>query len=342
MRATMDLEVLWERIFSEDADQVRLAWQSLDGTERDSVYALLQQIIVDETRIDAQRAAAKFALAHVAPDVSGVVNIPEDALAFAQQLAHQTGQHLLQTHGQLTASLKRDGTLVTESDLESDRQISRAILERYPTHGIMSEERDKIYRGQEWCWLIDPIDGTTNFTWGFPAWGVLIALMHWGVPVLGVADFPVIGEQYSAVRGLGTWLNGMQLRTTAVSESAEGIELKQTHLFACCTRSLKYGKFDLPMKIRIPGTTGYDLALVARGACVGSIDMSVHVWDVAALWPILEEAGGAAMINREQSLFPLQQGVDYGEASYSVITACSPRVLAHLHTKLSDRFVVSP
>ncbi len=92
---------------------------------------------------------------------------------------------------------------------------------------------------------------------------------------------------------------------------------EKTQLFICCTRALKYGAFDLPFKIRIPGATGYDLALVARGACVGSIDMTVHVWDVAALWPIIEEAGGCAIVNRSEGLFPLRDHVDYSEESYS-------------------------
>jgi len=97
----------------------------------------------------------------------------------------------------------------------------------------------------------------------------------------------------------------------------------------------------LPFKIRIPGATGYDLPLVARGACVGSIDMTVPVWDVAALWPIIEEAGGFAIINRPNELFPLRDGVDYNEESYSLIAGCSEPVLKYLEQRLSDRFIVS-
>ena len=330
----MNLDDLWEYIFSEDSARVTHAWNDLAQGERTSVKDLLRRIEADPERADAQRVAARYALS-IVDDA-----LPDGALAFAQHIAHDTGQFLLQTYGQLIASVKHDGTLVTESDLESDRRLSTAIAQRYPTHVILSEERDRVYRGQEWCWLIDPIDGTTNFTWGFPAWGVLVALLHWGQPVLGVADFPVLGEQYSAARGQGAWLNGVRLHTAHVPTNEDGdVAPLTTQLFACCTRSLRHGPFNLPLKMRIPGATGYDLAAVARGACVGSIDVTVHAWDVAALWPIVHEAGGVTKINRATPLFPLRAGVDYLNEEYSVLAACSGQMLAYLEQRLSDRFI---
>jgi len=331
----MTLADLWEGLFSEDISRVKEAWQSLTGDERGPVKDLLVRIVGERDRIDAQRAAARYALA-VVDDV-----LPDGALAFAQDIGRETGQFLVQTHGQMTASLKRDGTLVTASDLESDRRLSEAIRARYPAHAILSEEREVVYRSEEWCWLIDPIDGTTNFTWGFPMWGVLLALLHFGQPVLGVADFPLLGEQYSAARGQGAWLGGTRLRTAHVpTTEAGGVDPMPTQLFASCTRSLGYGPFNVPLKVRVPGTTGYDLATVARGACVGSIDMRVHVWDVAALWPILHEAGAVMAVNRTTPLFPLQPDRDYLTESYSVLSACSEGMLGYLRHRLSDRFVI--
>ncbi len=184
----MELDALWENIFSKDALRVHQAWNSLDSTEQQTVRSLLHRIVEDNERAEVQRVAARFALSSTSP------TLPDGALAFARELAHDTGQLLLKTYGQLTASLKRDGTMVTESDLESDRRLSDAIKQRYPTHVVLSEERDRIYRGQEWSWVIDPIDGTTNFTWGFPMWGVLIALLHWGMPILGVGISPSLAS----------------------------------------------------------------------------------------------------------------------------------------------------
>lgn len=341
---TMELDQLWEDIFSEDAERVRGAWAGLNAYERLSVRRLLERITSDAQRIEAQRAAARFALTALEirhPAVTPEHDLPEDALDFARNLAHDTGRRLKATFGRLTAALKRDGTLVTQSDIESDRRLSEAILARYPTHSILSEERDKIFRGQEWCWVIDPIDGTTNFTWGLPAWGVLIGLLHFGQPVLGVADFPMTDEQYYAVRGGGAWLNETPIHVATVNQDERTGEpiVQKTQLFACCTRTLQHGQPDIPMKLRIVGTTGYDLALVAKGACLGSLDMTSHVWDVAAVWPLIEEAGGCIRTNLQRELFPLQAGQDYGSLAFSILAACSPSVMAYLERRLGDRFV---
>lgn len=258
--------------------------------------------------------------------------LPEGALAFARTITHQTGQYLKATFGRLTASTKHDGTLVTESDIESDRRLTEAILARYPSHGVLSEEHDRTYRGQEWCWVIDPIDGTTNFTWGFPVWGVLVGLLHNGLPVLGAADFPLSDEQYWAAVGEGAWRNGERIAV------ADAEQMDTSQLFATCTRALKFGRPNVIPKIRIAGSAGFDLATVARGSCVGTLQMTVHVWDVAALWPIVQEAGGVIQTNTASDVFPLQSGQDYRDVIFSLLAASSPMFLGLLNEQLSDRF----
>ncbi len=268
-------------------------------------------------------------------NIEGVA-LPTGALEFARNLAHRTGLFLKDKFGQISASFKKDGTLVTEADLASDRMLTEAILARYPDHAILSEESDKTYHGQEWLWVIDPIDGTTNFTWGFPAWGVLVGLLHFGQPVLGVADFPMTGEQYSAAVGHGAWRNGEPLKVPVVTQ------LDSTQLFSFCTRTLKYGKPDLICKSRIAGSSGFDLATLARGACVGVLELRVYVWDVAALWPIVHEAGGLVITNRAagHDIFPLRNGLDYGSVEFSTLGALSPALLDEFRAKLSDRFSI--
>lgn len=339
----MELDQLWESIFSEDAERVRNAWRWLSLQERLSVIQFLERVTQDGQRIAAQRIAAQFALDTLAGDADAPPSgdhLPEGALDFARNLARETAQRLKATFGQLSATLKHDGTLVTQSDIEADRRLSDAILDRYPTHGILSEERDQIFRGQEWCWVIDPIDGTTNFTWGAPTWGVLIGLLHFGRPVLGVADFPMTGEQFYAARGSGAWLNERPIRVAALEQDQHTGEplIHKTQLFACCTRTLQRGMPDIPTKLRVFGTTGYNLALVAKGACLGSLDILSHVWDVAALWPLVEEAGGCIRTNLQRELFPLQTGRDYGATTFSILAACSPHMMAYLEHRLSDRF----
>lgn len=347
----MDLDLLWERIFSEDEQQVRLAWEGLSDDERKAVQELLGSISIDPQRIVEQRNAARFALrvirgepVDVPPEpttaltLAPATDLPAGALDFARELAHQTGERLKYASGQLIASTKKDGTLVTASDIEADQRLGEAINARYPDHGVLSEEGDKVYRGQEWCWVIDPIDGTTNFTWGFPAWGVLIALLHHGQPVLGVADFPPIGQQFYAAHGQGAWRKTEIGYGDGPIHTAADKTLTSTQLFVLGTRSLKQGKPDLPCKLRLPGSSGFDFAMLAGGACIGAFDSTVHVWDVAALWPIIEEAGGKAVTNHPGGIFPLINGVDYSSVAFAALGAGSAEILAELLARLSDRF----
>jgi myo-inositol-1(or 4)-monophosphatase len=338
---TVDLEQFWSDIFSEEAARVQAAWQLLDDTERASVCQLLEAITIDTERSKAQRGAARFALSVLSEDYRLVAAWLNEALTFAQRLADQAAQRLQVAFGGLNGSLKGDGSLVTQADVDTDRWLSAAIRSRYPDHGILSEEQDTAFHGQAWCWVIDPIDGTTNYAHGFPVWGVLIGLLHHGQPVLGVANFPLLDERYSALRGHGAWLNDSPIQTAAPDHDPQTgvLRLKPYHLFACCTRTLHQGRLDLPLKLRVPGTTGYNLALVAKGACVGSLDKVVHVWDVAALWPILLEAGGWLRASLPSgSPFPLQAGQDYGSLTFSVLAACCRAALIEFERQLGEAF----
>ena len=350
----MDIEQFWEYIFSEDKDLVGRAWDTLEEDERASVRRLLEGVMADPDRIADQRAAAKFAIgciddsgatasvatewatgatARVAPTI-----LPEGLLEFARGLGRQTGERLKFASGQLIASTKKDGTLVTAFDIETDREITAAIKARYPDHGVLSEEGEKVYHGQEWCWVIDPIDGTTNFTWGFPGWGVLIALLHQGQPVLGVAEFPPVGQQYYAVRGQGAWRKTETGYGDGPIHTTTDTAFTTTSLFAVGTRALNPGNPNIPCKLRLPGSAGFDFAALAGGACAGAFDAALHVWDIAALWPIVEEAGGRVITDHPGGLFPLRAGVDYNAVVFSVLGAGTPELQAEALAGLSDRF----
>jgi myo-inositol-1(or 4)-monophosphatase len=310
----MDLDALWEHIFSEDAETVRAACDGLAGDERRSVRDFLARVQLDAERVPAQRIAARFAL--------GVIDAPpEGALDFAREQARAHGARLLELGGSFTTSTKSDGTLVTSLDIETDRALRAAILARYPGHEVLSEEGERSFAGREWCWVVDPIDGTTNFSRGFPVWGVLIGLLHFGDPVMGVATFPALGDQLYAARGQGAWRNGARIHTAA--ETA----LRANQLFAMCSRTNKRGAPRWPAKTRLAGSTGFDLCMVAAGACVGALDTAVHVWDIAATWPIITEAGGCAQALPDGAIFPLQPGKDYSEVRYTVMVACRPEMM---------------
>jgi len=261
------------------------------------------------------------------------ISLPPGAVEFAREIVHDTGQFLKATHGRLDATLKYDGSLVTASDVASDQRLTAAIHARFPDHGVLSEEQDTVFHGEEWCWVIDPIDGTTNFKWGFPIWGVLMGLLHHGQPVLGVAEFPMTDEQYWAALGQGAWRNGERIMAAAEQPP------NPTQLVVACTRSLKTGPLGILPKTRVSGSAGYDLAALACGIFVGALELTVHVWDVAALWPIVSEAGGLVESNSADPLFPLRAGEDHLKTIFSILGASSPEMQRYLRDGLSDRFI---
>ncbi len=321
----MDLEYFWERILSAEVGPVRAAWQSLDGEERLAVRDFLAGASVDEGRLDVQRRAARFAL-----DV--IQTPPDSALDVARSLASRAGQRLMACGGQFNVSTKMDGTLVTTLDIETSLELCKSLAEQFPDHGVLSEEHNTVYRGEEWCWVIDPIDGTTNFAVGFPIWGILIGLLHFGEPVMGIAEFPRLGYRFHAVKGHGAYLNDVSIRVS------RAMDFTATDLFSICSRTAKLGVLPIPCKIRSPGSLGFEMVSVACGYCVGNLGRTVHVWDVAAIWPMLHEAGGVAVTSVPDGLFPLRAGVDYGKIEFAVMSACTPELMYQAQSRLSGFF----
>ena len=234
-----------------------------------------------------------------------------EALTFARNLAHETAQYLVHGAGKGAADTKVDGSYVTQYDLASDRRITAAIRSRFPSHGVLSEEVNKKFAGEPWCWIIDPIDGTTNFTWGFPLWGVLIGLLHNGVPVVGVGDFPLTGEQFYGATGMGAWCNDRVIKASAATA------ISPQHFFGTCSRTMDRMRLPVVAKTRIAGSTGYDMAKLADGTFVGIYNTSVAVWDVAPLWPLVQEAGAHVATATHGEAFALTPGTDYGDSATS-------------------------
>ena len=117
-------------------------------------------------------------------------------LTFAQSITETVGAKLLEDFGHAQADLKDDGSLVTASDRWSDDVLRQAIHQTFPDHGVLSEEVEHIFPDTDWCWIIDPIDGTTNFTRGIPIWGISLGLLYRGVPVFGYVAMPPLEQTF--------------------------------------------------------------------------------------------------------------------------------------------------
>lgn len=238
----------------------------------------------------------------------------QDALQFSQALTRELGDTLATQFGKVQAQKKPDGSLVTNSDQWADEQIRSAIASRFPDHGVLTEETVHVFPDKEWCWVIDPIDGTTNFTRGIPVWGISLGLLYRGMPVFGYVHFPILQQWFH-----GFWLTGSGLEgENGAYRNGEPIhsspdDPSQSHLFSLCARSTSILEQSLPCKTRIVGVCTYSFLLVASGAALGAIEAIPKVWDLAAVWAIVQGAGGQFVPLTPDAVFPLQAGEDYGK-----------------------------
>lgn len=237
-------------------------------------------------------------------------------LDFCYQATGQVGDRLLADFGKLQATNKADGTLVTAADRWSDGELRSLIARTFQDHGVLTEETTHIFPDQEWCWVVDPIDGTTNFTRGIPIWGISLGLLYRGTPVFGFVYLPCLKQAYYGYwygeTGLtgpeGAYCNGQPIHTSDDFPS-------KNHLFNLCARSTYILKNPFPCKVRMIGVASYNLLLVADGTVLGGVEATPKVWDIAAVWAILQAAGGV-FISLGEKIFPLQVGENYSDRSY--------------------------
>jgi myo-inositol-1(or 4)-monophosphatase len=217
---------------------------------------------------------------------------------------------LLAATGAGVVVAKFDGTPVTDADLEADERLSTALQHAFPTHGIVSEERHTRAPDTAWTWVIDPIDGTSNFTCGLPFWCVSVALLLDGRPVLGLVDAPMLDRRYRAVAGQGAWLGARRLTVRPAVDWRDG---RNGHVPVMLTTATarRARAAGLRLNPRVLGSTALDLAIVAEGVAAASIAIRPKVWDVAAGWLLVEEAGGDVVTIGDDPLLPLQPERDY-------------------------------
>ncbi len=220
-------------------------------------------------------------------------------LSFTQQLARDAGQILLERFGRrLNVQHKGDIDLVTESDLAAERLIVERIKSFYPRHAILAEESGATAgdeSGGAHRWIIDPLDGTTNYAHGYPCFCTSIALERDGEIVVGVIYDPVRDELFAAERGQGATLNNRPIRVSETPQLAQSLlctgfpyDVRDRGDFA-----RHFTNFILHAQaVRRDGSAALDLAYVAAGRFDGFWEEGLRAWDVAAGALLIEEAGG--------------------------------------------------
>jgi myo-inositol-1(or 4)-monophosphatase len=195
----------------------------------------------------------------------------------------------------LEREIKGRGDYVTDTDRRSEKAILEVLAAAVPRLPVLAEESGGLLE-QPALWVVDPLDGTTNFVHAHPAVGISVALVVQGEPVVGVVRAPVIGSEFTAVRGGGARLNGrpMAVSRPAVTEAlvATGFPFRAPDLRARYLRM--FGRaLDAFEDMRRVGAASLDLAWTAAGVFDGFFELGLSPWDVAAGALLLREAGGA-------------------------------------------------
>ena len=221
----------------------------------------------------------------------------EKEISVARLAANEAGKVLKGMFGQVS-QIKKKGEidLVTEADLQSEKMILDIIGRNFPQDSIVTEESGEQNNLPERVWLIDPLDGTTNFAHAFPFFAVSIALEIDGEVELGVVFDPYRGELFEAVKGMGAFLNKRPIRVSQIRELVESLLATgfsyDIHENPQKVMALFQKMLVLAQGIRRPGSAAIDLCYVAAGRFDGFWEEGLKPWDTAAGILIVGEAGG--------------------------------------------------
>ena len=194
-------------------------------------------------------------------------------------------QRQIKDFGNISAKNKADGSLVTSCDLWSDKTIVDGLASIAPNEGVLSEEGGKSIPNTKAYWVVDPLDGTTNFAAGIPYWSISVARFVNGRPQSSFLVIPTLRKKFVSIKGQGVWLNNQKVDPSQNNHQSECISL--------CSRSIKILQKNpnslFPGKIRLLGVSSLNLTSVAMGQTFGAIESTPKIWDIAAAWLLLEE-----------------------------------------------------
>lgn len=249
------------------------------------------------------------------------MNALQQRLDTAMQLATEAGALAMRMRGSAVGTMKGPQDWVTEADGAVERFLSERIAAAWPEDGFQGEEGGHA-RGGTLRWVVDPIDGTSNYMRGGTRFCVSLACIEDRTPLVGVLVAPALNEVFFARQGGGAWLNGAPIRAAATASLDRAIvevgwSLRRSNgeFLALCERVLAQGA-----TLRHGGSGALGLADVAAGRMDGYVELHINLWDVAAGLVLLREAGAA--VNDFMA--------GDGPAAGNPILACAPGVATQL------------
>lgn len=238
-----------------------------------------------------------------------------DELMAAVKAAKKAGKTLLSDYGDAVVRYKPDGSIVTSTDTRAESIIKKALAKSFPTYSFIGEESGAEDKGSDFVWVVDPLDGTTNFVIKNPFFAVSIGLAYRKRPILGVVHYPFQDETFCATRGEGAYLNDKPIKVSRRSK------LETSVITFCHGRDRNsvaqmieiFGRLKtINDRVRQVGAASLELCYVACGRTDCFVMPGAHAWDVAAGAVIVREAGG-----RVSDL----QGTRFNTRSKSVLAA---------------------
>ncbi|MGJ4948896.1 histidinol-phosphatase [Bradyrhizobium sp. HKCCYLS20291] len=222
-----------------------------------------------------------------------------DFSAFIGRLATASGETILPFFRTSLSvdnkSSRHDFDPVTEADRAAEAVMRRLIKANFPQHGIVGEEFGNEREDADYVWVLDPIDGTKSFIAGFPIWGTLIALLHKGMPVFGMMHQPFIGERFSGDNGFANYRNSAGERRLSVRRCErlqDAVCYTTSPLLMNETDRAAFARAESEVRLSRYGGDCYSYCMLAAGHLDLVIETELKPYDIAALIPIINGAGG--------------------------------------------------
>ena len=240
-------------------------------------------------------------------------------------LFKKVSKRQIKDFGNISASNKSDGSLITSCDLWSDKTIVDGLASIAPEEGVLSEEGGKLIPSTKAYWVVDPLDGTTNFAAGIPYWSISVARFVDGKPQSSFLIIPTLKKKFVSIKGKGVWLNNQKIDPSRNNYQSECVSL--------CSRSIKILQKNpnsiFPGKIRLLGVSSLNLTSVAMGQTFGAIESTPKIWDIAAAWLLLEELN-CSIEWLETDPLKLISGQNLSDTNFPLIACRSKRKIQTL------------